>query len=229
MRHLLLIWASHLLTFLALYTMPGVLLAQGTGSLTGSVVDDSGKALAATVRVSRAGSPPFTASVRSSAAGSFTFTSIPAGNYTACVIASGYLDPCTWTVERPVTKVIASQTTQGVQIVAKKGAQVNIHLADDDHVLGHTPQSGKTVPHVLVGVLTTHMTFEPAALLSSDANGRDHQATIPVGEPVVLHITGSGVHLTDNNGASLNAAGYNLTLNQAAGSPPGLVTIHVRN
>ena len=63
--------------------------------------------------------------------------------------------------------------------------------------------------------------------MGADANGLNHQATIPFGQPAQIQAMGQGVTLTDNNGVALNVAGASFTVNQAATAPPGLITIHV--
>jgi hypothetical protein len=75
--------------------------------------------------------------------------------------------------------------------------------------------------------LTLHRTLEPAPLVGSDANGEDHQAVIPAGQAVEIHVTGKNVTLNDDKGAPLSVAGAAIPVNQALGAAPGLITIHV--
>jgi hypothetical protein len=204
-----------------------------TGSLSGTVLDDNGKPVAATVQASKLGSPAAKAGGQSSANGSFTLSNLPAGKYMVCVQAAGYLDPCAWSPVPPSVQINAGQTTTGFSMVARRGTTVNVRISDDDHILGALPVFGavagqsSTVPHVLVGVLTRHNTFEPALVTGTDTNGSDHQATIPPGESAVIHITGHAVTMTDNLGTVLNVSGASFTVNQAAADPPGLITVHV--
>jgi hypothetical protein len=214
------------------------------GAVSGSVVDDTGKPVAANVRISKLdgssikGGPPSNISVTTKPDGSFALASLSAGNYLVCAqpVAGNYLDPCIWSVSPPTVKIAAGQLTKGFLVVTKKGTSVTIHLADDDHILTPaTPLSAlltpaaptQAAPHIFVGVLTLHKTFEPAPLVGSDANGRDHQATIPSGQPVDIQVTAQQATITDNTGAPLSAAGAHFTVNQAPTDPPGLITVHV--
>src|SRR5437868_3012015 len=124
MRRLSSLLSCNFCVLAALCIIPQAGFAQVTGSLAGTLVDDKGKAVSdATLRVTRAGTPPFSATASSAKDGSFTFTSIPAGTYSVCVMASGYLDPCTWSLEPPSAQVVASQTTKGMTVIAQKGAK----------------------------------------------------------------------------------------------------------
>jgi hypothetical protein len=220
------------------------LSAAQPAAILGSIVDDSGKPVQANVRISKLGGssikggPPTSVGVRTAVDGTFGFPSLGAGTYVLCAqaLAGNYLDPCIWSASPPTVNVAVGQLIKGFAIVARKGASVNIRLADDDHVLlpTITPNTAlslvkppQAAPYVQVGVLTLHKTLEPAPLVGADANGLNHQATIPSGQPVEIHAMGQGVTMTDSNGAALNIAGARFTVNQAATDPPGLITIHV--
>jgi uncharacterized GH25 family protein len=101
----------------------GILLANcllaaspGGGSLTGSVVDESGRPVAgARVQISYTPSikttftaptvitGPLAATVTTDATGAFRADGLAAGQYIACAEApaSGFLDPCHWSTSAP--------------------------------------------------------------------------------------------------------------------------------
>src|SRR5207247_167164 len=87
----------------------------GTGALSGTVVDDSGKPVAAAVLASMPGtkgSAPVNVRAQAAADGTFSMTGLQAGTYTVCVQVKGggYLDPCTWSPVAPTVQIDAGQT-----------------------------------------------------------------------------------------------------------------------
>src|SRR5205085_1444112 len=84
-----------------------VCVAQTNASLSGTVVDDAGKPVAASVIVRRNAMPPLNARVQAGQDGTFSISNLPAGGYTVCVqvIGGGYLDPCSWSPEAPSVQI----------------------------------------------------------------------------------------------------------------------------
>ena len=128
---------------LAFCTVFCALSAAQPAAILGSIVDDSGKPVQANVRISKLGGssikggPPTSVGARTAADGTFGFPGLSAGTYVMCAqaLAGNYLDPCIWSVSPPTASVAVGQLIKGFVIVARKGASVNIRLADDDHVL----------------------------------------------------------------------------------------------
>jgi hypothetical protein len=145
------------------------------------------------------------------------------------VKGGGYLDPCTWSPSAPTVQINAGQTVKGYRAVTQKGAIVKVRVNDSDHVLGTTPAAGAVAPHVLIGVFTRHHTFEPAVKRGSDANGSDHEATVPPGEATAIHVTGQRVQITDLAGNAVSAAGTALPVTSTLGAAPPQVTVNVKS
>src|SRR5213078_2916985 len=69
-----------------------------TGSFSGTLLDDSGNPISATLHATRWQAPVVTASAHSNQDGTFSFALMPIGTYVVCVQTKGtiYLDPCSW-------------------------------------------------------------------------------------------------------------------------------------
>jgi hypothetical protein len=104
-----------------------------------------------------------------------------------------------------------------------------VRVNDSDHVLGAAPTATSVAPRILMGVMTRHRTFEPVVPTGKDANGSDHQVTVPAGEMPPLQVVGQGVSITDSNGAALNSKGASLPVNAKGAAAPDVITINVHS
>ena len=115
------------------------------GSVAGSVLDSTSKAIPGVVRVFlsqalppdavRHAAPPVQTSPQVTSrlvdsAGNFKIATLAPGSYVACASTAtpGYLDPCHWAASAPTFTITAGQPIVGVKIVLAKGAVV-VHNA----------------------------------------------------------------------------------------------------
>ena len=218
------ITAKRQFSFAAIPVFAATLLGQtpSPGSLSGTVAGIDGKPVSATVIANRIGAPPGTARVDSAADGSFTLPALPAGTYSLCVADnnSGYLDPCVWSLAVPQAAIPAGKAVTGFKIALEKGVPLQVRLNDPAKVLGATPGPNTTVPHLLIGVFSDRHLFVPAGLVSQDAAGRNHEAQIPFDRPVVLHLKGKFVSVSDAKGAAVDVvAGTSFSVQHPSGAP----------
>jgi hypothetical protein len=239
--------SNNVLAGILLFACHQILPAQSLGSVSGTVVGDDGKTLAATVTANRTSAPLARGRADAGPGGGFTISNLPAGTYTLCVAVKGrgYLDPCAWSTTAPTVQLSAGQAVTGYRLTVNKGAVVHVRLNDTAGVLNATATAAASIqaqplvppatvtpdrpvpPHMQIGFFTTLHLFEPLAPTGKDATGTDLEGTIPFGTPVSLHISGTAVHITDQLGATVDPAGSILTITQAATDQPKILTFNV--
>jgi hypothetical protein len=210
--------AALLCVLFALTWVPTVPAQVGFGRVTGVVVGDDGKPLAAVVTANKSGTPA-SGRAESGQDGSFTLTDLFAGTYQLCATAKTdiYLDPCLWSSVIPTIQINAGQTVTGFRFVLKKGVALTVTLNDPQQVLGATPEAGKIAPHVIVGVFTDRHLFQPFSF-TKNAQGRNHVGTIPLDEDVSVHLLGRDVEVTDSRGATVDANGWTTPVKVLSGA-----------
>lgn len=198
----------------ALFLAPAA-FAQPSGQLSGVVVGDDGQPLVAVVVANRAGTPPASGHAESAVDGSFSISGLSPGVYDLCasVKGGGYLDPCAWSPELPTARIAAGQATTGYRLVLKKGSKLQVRVNDLTKVLESPPASGKSAPHLIIGVMTERHLFQPLMVTSKDATGRNQEGTVPSDKAVSLHVVGRDVDVQDTNGAKVDITGSTTTIN----------------
>jgi hypothetical protein len=206
-----------------------------TGSVTGTVVDDSGHAVnGARVLISHAPSikapmpappvitGPLAAMVTADARGSFQTDGLAPGQYIACAetTAPGLLDPCHWAASAPNFTVSAGQTISGVSIVMAKGAVVRIHINDPQRLL--KPVAGVADFDFQIHVVTGKGIHYSAPIQLSNPGGRDHAITIPFSTAVRLQVFAAHLNVNDNSGKPFARTGTDVST-PAAGDPAVIV------
>ena len=200
------------------------LLAQSTGKISGVVIGDDGKLLAAVVTAHKMGMPAASGRADAAADGSFTISGLPAGTYGLCAAfqGGGYLDPCAWSPVIPSVQLDAGKAVTGFHLKVTKGDVLQVRVNDQSHVLETSAAPGKSAAHVLVSVITERHIFQPLSLTSKDSSGRNHEGTIPFDKDVSLQLQGKGVQITDAAGASIDPNGTTFTVRHPSGNSPQL-------
>jgi hypothetical protein len=215
-----------------------VAAAAAGGSLTGSVVDDSGRPVAgARVLISYAPSVkppgvappvvtgPLAAVATTDSTGAFHTSSLAPGSYIACseAPASGYLDPCHWSTSAPNFVISAGEAVPGITIVMPKGAVLSIQVNDPQQVL--KPAAGPIDLALEVHVVTSKGIHYSAPIQSSSATGRSYAIAIPFATPVTLRVLSSHLAVSDQSGQPVATMGA--TFNVPAGSTPAVTVFTV--
>ena len=208
----------------------GSLFAQGTASISGTMIGDDGATLAGIVTIHRMVPPLASGRVEAGKDGSFTISNLPAGTYAVCATVQGrrYMDPCAWSAAPTTVQVSAGQAVTGYQLTLNKGEPVQVRLNDPGSALAAVAQPNQTVPHVLLGFFTTRGLFEPLVETGKDATGHNLQGFIPPNTPVPLYVGGKGVQVADSTGKALDPNGASITVSQPKGSNPLQVTLAVK-
>ena len=173
-----------------------------TGTISGRVLSEEGRALRATVTLSFATArgypaPPWRTLTGSN--GTFTFSRLPAGRYVLCAQVAGseaapanspYVDTCVWPSGQTPMTLAAGQQVAGVVFTAPKGAWLNVRVADPDRVL---PQVLSRAPAPLEPELQLMLRgpdglYRHARYVSTDSGGRTYQIAIPVKTAVGVKI-----------------------------------------
>jgi len=197
--------------------------------ITGTVVDDAGRAIAGarvlinhgpSVKPPVAAPPvitgPLAATVVGDASGSFRADNLPPGQYIACAQATapGFLDPCHWSATAPSFALSAGQTISGIKIVMPRGAVLRIHVDDPQQLL--KPASGPVDLDFAIHIVTSKGLHYSAPVQSSTPGGRDHAITIPFDTPVSLRAMSARLVVNDRSGKALAPAGT--TVNVPSGT-----------
>jgi len=200
-----------------------VLAASAGGSITGSVVDQTGKPIAGasvlyrsiqTMTKTAGGQrvltgPMVGSGVKTSADGTFTVTGLPPAGYMLCAygVKDNHLGSCEWGQGTTRSDIAAGQTAQ-LRFVVAEGTLLTFQVEDPKHqiidleslsmVNGRIPLSGGNFP---VGVWAGAK-YARAKLLSVNGAVRRYQLAIPKAATVRLHLDTS-LRVADANGAAL--------------------------
>ena len=215
-----------------------LLAANGSGSLTGSIVDDSGRGVAgARVLVSYASSimPPFVAPpvvtgplaamVNSDANGGFRVDGLTPGRYIGCAEApaSGVLDPCHWSTSAPNFTVSAGQTLSAGNIVMTQGAVLRVHIVDPQGLLKKV--TGAIDFDFEIHVVTAKGIHHSVPIQSNNGQGRDHAITIPFDTALNLRVLSPHLAVSDQSGKPFAAPG--VAVNVPKGAAPLVIGLTV--
>jgi hypothetical protein len=194
-----------------------VALAQssGTGSVSGHVLSEEGRALHATVTLSFAAARGYPAPPRrvlTGANGAFTFAKLPASKYVLCAQVaaseaapanSPYVDTCVWgSGQTPIT-VAAGQQVGGVVFTAPKGTWLQVRVADPEHVLPQAVSAkgpAQLEPELQVMLKGPDGLYRHPRFLSSGSAGRNYRMAIPLKTPMGLKIASSVGNVVDQAG-----------------------------
>jgi hypothetical protein len=179
-----------------------------TGSISGRVLSEEGRALRATVALNLAAARGYPAPPRrvlTGPNGTFTFTKLPAAQYVLCAqVASSeatsanspYVDTCVWPSTQPPITLAAGQQLAGIVFTAPKGAWLKLHVADPDKVLPQPAANGPApiepeLQFMLKGPegLNRHARF--------DSSGRNYQVAVPLRTTFALRVTSTAGNVFD--------------------------------
>lgn len=207
----------------------------GSATLTGLVVDDSGKPVAgAHVSISHApiaamprfAAPPvltgpLAATVVADASGVFHAEGLAPDQYIACAQSAGpgFLDPCHWAPSAPTFTMSAGLATTGVKVVMPKGHVLRVHVDDPKQLL--KPVAGPVDLDFEIHVVTSKGLHHGMPIASSTKTARDHAITIPFDTPVSLRVFAAHFVVNDQSGKPVVAAGA--TVNVPSGTAPPVV------
>jgi hypothetical protein len=192
-----------------------------TGSISGHVLSEDGRALSATVTLSFAAARGYPAPPRrvlTGANGAFTFSKLPAAKYVLCAqIAaseqapanSPYVDTCVWPPGQTPITLTAGQQAGGIVFTAPKGTWLQVRVADPEHVLPQAA-SGKgpamLEPELQVMLKGPDGLYRHPRFLSSDSGGRNYQMAVPLKTALSLKIASSVASVFDQVGAQVKSA-----------------------
>lgn len=124
------------------------------------------------------------------------------------------------------TPISSGQPEATITMVLAKGAAVPIRIEDPGQLVSQN--LGKTTgADLLVGVPNDAMAFRSARVVSTDANGRNHEIVVPFNSPVKLVIYSSFFRLADEAGATLAGPGAQIPVLAQSGRAPVPITLRV--
>jgi len=149
----------------------------------------------------------------SGADGSFSFKGLNPGPYRLCaqVLAGGYLNPCDWSPSPPTLMLVTGKSVTAFALPIEKGSIQKIRINDPSNVLG----ANKAAAPLLMGIRTPNGLFVSPVLTAQDANGSDHEITIPFDTPVQILVQGNQLKLAASDGTPV-ATGALPTIQQSS-------------
>ncbi len=207
---------SNILTgaFLAVVALNG----QTTGSVAGVVLENGSRPLAGAV-VAYAGAPHFETdssghllkdssgrlryerpqvggTVLSRADGTFTISSLPAGQYTICARGTLpiHISSCAWNTSGHGLTIASGQNQTGLQLSVTRGAVLDIAIIDS---AGCATRNSKAPVYVFLNSMS-----QQAYLVSASSGAFHYQAVVP--QQVPLRVSSNhGCSFADSNGNAL--------------------------
>jgi hypothetical protein len=208
------------------------------GSIQGTVVGDDGKPITgarvyAAIKSSsqRLKAPPTIATkagdaVNAAPEGSFTISNLQPGPYILCAqtVVSSWLDPCQWATIVPLVTLSSGQKLTTQKVVMAKGAVIQIRINDPSKLLD---ANGAIAQDVEVLALASNKAYYHARVASKDANGRNHELTVPCDAVHTVIVRSQKFILVDSKGASAQANGHTQPVQAANGkaTPPIIFTV----
>jgi Carboxypeptidase regulatory-like domain len=183
-------------------------------TVQGTVVTDTSAAIAnATVALFPVGDTSrFSGSTVTSAAGAFTFRSVPAGTYVVCArpASTAYTDSCLWGIPRVIAEVPGAPGAPSIVIPLKKTSVLKVRLNDSAAFLRPLPTE-KFPPHVAVGVWGGRG-FLHAHEVKKDSTGIDYELPVPADTPLPLRVYSRSVKLQLGGNSPIAPQGYSSML-----------------
>jgi hypothetical protein len=203
----------------------GQLWAGDTASISGPVLDDSGRLVpGAVVQLHRIDDlvppekpvPTPTSTVyprfpvplgfaaqSSGVDGRFAFTGLPSGRYSICAYtnALGYLSNCQWIQAIQITDVQDGSTLENIAVTLRRGAIVQVRLLDPQALVVLPSGISALVDrhYFFPSVVTRDGNFQPLHQTSQIGDQHVYSVTIPNGTTVELFID-SNLSITDSEG-----------------------------
>jgi hypothetical protein len=203
---------------LCVWLLVPVAFCQSSGTIQGTIKDDSGNPVAKAYTVATRQSPldhSTYGSNLSDASGAFAFTGLPAGLYSLCVHTPGgsYLNPCQWAKDTQVN-VGPDETVSNVQISVTTGSLFQVRINDPHGILTASDD-------LMVGVYLASGIFQPMRLAASDPSGRTYDAAVPLSTQIRLFLTSTHLQLSNSSGNGLPSSASPIAATATTMALPG--------
>ncbi|MBL8294289.1 MAG: carboxypeptidase regulatory-like domain-containing protein [Bryobacterales bacterium] len=194
---------------LALVIQPSYLLAGYDATVTGKVVDDKNKGLAAAdVIIARMDAPPNanpqpTLRTTSDKEGSFEFKGLSEGSYLVCarILGSNFLDSCAWP-SSPLLAVADKQVISNYVVVLETGKELIADVADAGEVL-ETRGNVTGAATFMFGVWAPNGEWHPARMTSRTRKARQYLLVVPFDKPIKIKAYAHKLNVEDETAKKL--------------------------
>ena len=150
--------------------------------------------------------------------GRLTLSNLPAGSWTVCAVATGYLDPCHWSTATSFN-VTSGQTIWNADVHMDHAYLLHIRINDPQGLLAN---EGKTAGALLqIGVHAPSGAFQPASLVGKDNKGRDYTVAVPLNAAAKLFVSGGAFQMNDDAGSQIAKSGKVTTVTAPGLNKPG--------
>ncbi len=210
---------------LALLAGQSIVSGQATARISGKLIPEliNTPIPSAYVTAMKSGLPPVAQTVKAAANGSFQISALPAGMYIICVNATGFLNPCEWSLPTLVVTLGTGQSSAGNNLTIKLGTVAKLRIQDPSNLLSQKTSAG-TNPNILAGVWTGKaanallptvfaatavrppslpVLFHPVHQTGTDSMGANYEVSVPQNMPLVFHVTSGDVLLANSQGLAL--------------------------
>ena len=204
-----------------------------SGKISGTVLDETGKAMAGAI-VSLALELPATtkgvapvsfrrhrALAISGKDGTFAAANLPAGLIKVCVQvpASDYIQSCGWPLAQTLVTLSAGQTVKLPAISLAKGFRLQIRVDDVQGALAKTAAAGAPSSGALVvGAFAANHMFVNAERTGQDATGYNYDVLLPFDLPLRLSVFSRALAMADSTGKAATGGGIVSAVTVASGT-----------
>lgn len=137
--------------------------------------------------------------------GNIVFPGVVPAEYTACVrvVNDELLDPCDWSVARPLLAVQAGKDPGRLDLTLVRGTTLRVRVTDAANLVP-TPFQQKPGALFQIGVYSPDHNYHIAHYVSTAGKVHTYEMVIPVDTDLRLWVETVGVQLSDSKGARVD-------------------------
>ena len=217
----------------------GNVVKQFPGEIFGTVLDASGKPLAAAkvsavivshVEVRRdATVTPHALEVQTTKAGSYHIDNLPLGDYRVCIEMQNQslLSTCVWGTAVHISLKQGSSSASAPTVQLAAAAKLHIRVNDAMGLAQVATAKGGVGKAGMSFGLPSPTGMIPLASVGSDASGQDFEVLVPFDKDLTVMPMGKLLRLTDSKGAAIDASKQTIPIRFASGAAQNQIVLNL--